>query len=172
VTKIKIIWLWPVTFYLSIILRFSHLSLDTASLSSFRASTLRLFERSTMVIPKKKKKKSKDKQKPRSMHLPLNGMVILQPGVLVTIAVMKVYEQSNLGRKRFIWLRLPYHCSSLKVVRTGTHTGQEPGGRSSDIKAMKEFCLLAWAPRLAQNPGPPAQGWHHPQWAGLSPINY
>jgi hypothetical protein len=29
-----------------------------------------------------------------------------------------------------IRLTRPHHCSSLKEVRTGTHTGQEPGVRS------------------------------------------
>jgi hypothetical protein len=52
----------------------------------------------------------------------------------VSIAVMKHYGQkSKLGRKEFIWLTLPYGCSSLKEVRTGTtgtQAGQEPGGRN------------------------------------------
>jgi hypothetical protein len=45
-------------------------------------------------------------------------------------------------------------------------------------KGMEVCCLLAYYPWLAQpaflkNPGPPAEGWwHHPQWAGLSPINH
>jgi hypothetical protein len=34
-----------------------------------------------------------------------------------------------LGRKEFILLTLPYHWSSLKAVKAGTETGQEPGGR-------------------------------------------
>ena len=38
----------------------------------------------------------------------------------VIIAVMKLHNQSNLGRKGFIWFMLPHHCSSLEEVRTGT----------------------------------------------------
>ena len=39
-----------------------------------------------------------------------------------------------MGKKGFIWLTLPY--SLLKEVRTGTQTGQEPGGRA-DAEAME-----------------------------------
>ena len=53
-------------------------------------------------------------------------------------------------RKGSFWLILLHHCLSLKVVRTGTHTGQEPGGGSSDREAMKEPCLLACSLWLAQ----------------------
>ena len=40
------------------------------------------------------------------------------------------WPKSKLVRKEFIWLTPPHCCSSSKEVRTGTHTGQEPGGRS------------------------------------------
>jgi hypothetical protein len=35
---------------------------------------------------------------------------------------MKHYDQSGnqLGKRGFIWLTLPYYCSSSKEVRTGT----------------------------------------------------
>jgi hypothetical protein len=36
----------------------------------------------------------------------------------------------SIGRKGFIWLTLPQHCSSLKAARTGMQMVQEPGGRS------------------------------------------
>jgi hypothetical protein len=39
-------------------------------------------------------------------------------------------EQRNLGKKSFVWLTCPDHSSSLREVRTGTRTGQAPGGRS------------------------------------------
>ena len=48
----------------------------------------------------------------------------------VSIAATKHSDQSNLKRKGFIRLTLPQHCSSSKEVRTGTHPGQDPGGRS------------------------------------------
>lgn len=48
----------------------------------------------------------------------------------VAIAVMKHYDQKHLGRKGFIVLMIPHHCSSSKKIRTGTQAWQEPGGRS------------------------------------------
>jgi hypothetical protein len=39
------------------------------------------------------------------------------------------HDQSNSGRKGFIWLMVPYCGAPLKNVRTGTQAGQEPGGR-------------------------------------------
>jgi hypothetical protein len=44
--------------------------------------------------------------------------------VRVTGAVMKHYGQSKLGRKGFIWLTVPYHCSASKEVRAGTQQGR------------------------------------------------
>jgi hypothetical protein len=38
--------------------------------------------------------------------------------------LLKHHDQSNLGMEGFIWPILPQHCSSLKEVRTGTHTGR------------------------------------------------
>ena len=38
--------------------------------------------------------------------------------------------KTKLRRKGFIWLTLPHYSLSLKEGRTGTQTGQEPGGRS------------------------------------------
>jgi hypothetical protein len=50
--------------------------------------------------------------------------------VRLSIAVMKHHGQSNLDKTGFIWIMLPHCCSSLKEVRTGTQTLQEPGGRN------------------------------------------
>lgn len=36
----------------------------------------------------------------------------------------------NLERKGFIWHMLPYHCSSVKEIHTGTQSGKEPEARS------------------------------------------
>jgi hypothetical protein len=49
-------------------------------------------------------------------------------------------KKSKLRRKRFIQLTLPYCCSSLKEVRTGTQAGQEAG---ADAEAM-EGCYFHW----------------------------
>jgi hypothetical protein len=49
----------------------------------------------------------------------------------VSIAAMKQSGQkSKLGRKGFIQCILPQHCPSLNEVRTRTHTGQDPRGKS------------------------------------------
>jgi hypothetical protein len=55
---------------------------------------------------------------------------VIRARLRVSIAVVKHHDESNLERKGFIQLTLPYHCSSLKEFRTGTHTGQDPGDRS------------------------------------------
>lgn len=47
--------------------------------------------------------------------------------VRVTVVVMKHHY---LGRKAFIRLTLPYRCSSIEELSTGTQTGQGPGGRN------------------------------------------
>jgi hypothetical protein len=50
--------------------------------------------------------------------------------VRASMTVMKHYDQSNLGRKGFVYLTLA-HCSpSLDEVWTRTQTEQKPGGRS------------------------------------------
>jgi hypothetical protein len=58
---------------------------------------------------------------------------------MVTIAVMKHHEQSNLGRKGFIQLTFPHHNLSSKEVGIGTQAG-------ADTEAMDEFCLLGCSP--------------------------
>lgn len=50
-------------------------------------------------------------------------------------------------------------------------------GAETDAEAMEEHCLPAYSSWLSacfflQNPGPPFQEWHHPQWAGSSSINH
>ena len=57
----------------------------------------------------------------------LREMVVL---AFLSVAATKHRDQkSKLGRKGFIRITLPQHCSSLKEVRTGTQARQEPGGR-------------------------------------------
>lgn len=43
--------------------------------------------------------------------------------IKVTLVVMENDEQSNLGRKEFISLTVPYNSSSSKGVRAGTKEG-------------------------------------------------
>jgi hypothetical protein len=56
-------------------------------------------------------------------------------------------NKKQLGRKGYIWLTLPYCCSSPKEVRTGTQAGQEAG---ADAEAMEGYSLLACLTGLAQ----------------------
>lgn len=41
--------------------------------------------------------------------------------------MMKHHDQRNLGRKGFVWLVFPHHCSPLKEVRAGTQAGLAAG---------------------------------------------
>ena len=80
----------------------------------------------------------------------------------------------KLESKGFIWLILPHDCSlkkekSKQELKPGRN--QETG---TDAEAMEGRCLLTCSlclsqPAFLQNPGPPAQGWHHPQSTGPSP---
>lgn len=57
--------------------------------------------------------------------------------VRVSVAAMKHHDQkSKKGGDGLIWLTFLYCCSSLKEVRAGTQTGQEP---RADAEA-KEGC--------------------------------
>jgi hypothetical protein len=66
--------------------------------------------------------------------------------IRVDTVVMTHHDQSNLGRKNFIWLTFPYHCSSSKEVRRGSQTRQELEA-GADEEAMKAFCLLVCSPQ-------------------------
>lgn len=87
------------------------------------------------------------------------------------ISMMKNHEQSYLERKVFICLTFP--CQ-LKEVRTGTKQGRDPEAEA-DAVAMEGCCLLAHSswfvhPAFLKNPGSPAQGRNHAQWAETAPL--
>ena len=64
--------------------------------------------------------------------------------VRVSIALMKHRGQkSKLGRKGFIWLILPHHCSSGQELIQGRNVEAGAGA-----EAMEECCLLACFPGL------------------------
>ena len=73
----------------------------------------------------------------------------MKVGVLVRVSIpaQTSWPRSKLGRKGFIWLTLPYCCSSPKEVRTGTPAGQKA---EADAEAMEECSLLACLLWLAQ----------------------
>jgi hypothetical protein len=79
--------------------------------------------------------------------------------------VIKHCDQKHLGED----YRVLHHSPSLREARTGTQGRNLEAG--ADAEAMEGCCLLAcssWFSQSAfiQNPGPSAQGWPHPQWAG------
>lgn len=67
----------------------------------------------------------------------------------VTIAVMKLHDQSNLGKKEFISLIVPYGLSS-GAMRAGTQKWQKSGGGSRYRDQEECCCLLDCSPWLAQ----------------------
>lgn len=98
-----------------------------------------------------------------------NSGMIQSTTVLVRVATVVInhHDQSNLGRKNFSWLTLPYHCSSLKGVRTGSQTGQEleaalmkrPWRGAADWIALHSIVFLIEVKS-------------YPQWAGPFHINH
>jgi hypothetical protein len=84
------------------------------------------------------------------------------------------WPRSKLGRKGFIQLPHCYHHQRKSGQKLTQGRNLEAG---ADAEAMKVCCLLDCFPWLAQpaflqNPEPPAQGWHHPQWAGPSLLDH
>jgi hypothetical protein len=61
--------------------------------------------------------------------------------VRFAIAAMRHHNPGNLGREEFI--QLPHYCSSLKEVRTGPHTGKEPGGMEDAASWVVPYGLLS-----------------------------
>lgn len=65
------------------------------------------------------------------MHFTFVSSALLPVLGRVSIATVKHYGQNNkLGRKVLFRFTLPHWCSPLKVVRTATQAGKEPGGGS------------------------------------------
>jgi len=101
--------------------------------------------------------------------------------VRATTAVMKHHDQKQFGKKGFLCLILPYHCSSSKEVRTGTQTGQEPEGRGwgrghggmlfTSLLLMDCSAWFLIDPRTT-SPGtaPPRVGWALPHQSLCSRI--
>ena len=77
--------------------------------------------------------------------------------VRVSIPAQTSWPRSELGRKGFIRLTLPYCCSS---PRTGTQAGQEA---RADAEAMEGCSLLACSACSLIEPRLPAKRWPHPQ---------
>ena len=67
-----------------------------------------------------------------------------------------------MGRAGLVVLTVPHHYSSLKEVRTGTHTGpnSEAGAEAENMEECVLLLRSSWLaqPAFLQNPGPPVSG--------------
>ena len=89
------------------------------------------------------------------------------------------YDQtSKFGRKGFTLLN---SCSSLKEIRTGTHTGQEAGGRSwcrghggvlltGLLPVACSTCFLIEPRTTRAGMTPPTMGWALPHWSVIEKM--
>ena len=84
--------------------------------------------------------------------------------------------KKNVAEEGIFQLTLPHCCSSPKEVWTGAHTEEEleAGTDAEAMEGAAYWFASSWLaqPAFLQNPGPPAQGWLHPQWAGPSPTDH
>lgn len=84
----------------------------------------------------------------------LVSMVILNPIVFVRVPIAvrkKKHDQCNFSRKGFIWLMIPYHCSSQNEVMTGTQNSNLDAGADAETengrviqRPQREGCRLAY----------------------------
>jgi hypothetical protein len=87
--------------------------------------------------------------------------------------------KSRLGRKGFVQLTLPHSCLSLKKARTGTQTGQDPGGRGHGRVLFPGLLPMAWSVYFLIEPGttspgiaPPIMGWALFHWSLIEKMLY
>jgi len=76
-------------------------------------------------------------------------------------------DEEHVGEERVYFA---YTSTSLVITEGSWGRNMEA---EADEEASEGCCLLhcsSWPaqPAFLQNPGPPAQGWPHPQWAGSS----
>lgn len=88
------------------------------------------------------------------------------------VSLMKHHDERTIQVERIYLVYTSYCGSSSKM------SGQELKlGGNLEAGTMEGCHLLVCSSWLSQpaflyNPGLPASGWHHPQWAGSSPINH
>ena len=91
--------------------------------------------------------------------------------------------KSKLGRKGLIQLTLPHRCSSLKEVKTGIQTEQEPGGSSwcrghGGVLLISLLFMACWVYLLKESnmisPGmaPPTVEQAFPYWPLIAKTSY
>lgn len=91
---------------------------------------------------------------------------------LTPVALIKATAPRGLEREGSIWFISPDHCPARREIRAGTQAGQEPGGsnrcRGHEGVLLTSLLPMAYSAALVYTPGPCAQGWYQPQWAGPS----
>lgn len=103
----------------------------------------------------------------QSVHGPSEKQHLVQRSVsLLSVAVINMVTESNLGKKGFICLTHPEHSSSLREWRA----------RPQELKqqTLLPGCSQRFTPQpvFSHNSGSPAQERRHPQLAGPSHINH
>lgn len=88
---------------------------------------------------------------------------------LSTVVLMTI---SNLGRKGFAWLRLPWHGPWLREAGKAGAGAEAVEDAASWLAPHGLLTLPASGPHADSTYGPPAQEWPRPQRAGLSHINH
>lgn len=90
-----------------------------------------------------------------------------------TVAMIKHQDQKQLGEQRVYFTHRSMQQFFIKSTE-GRNSDMESG---DDTEAMEECHLLANFPGLVQaafleNPRPPAQEWHHLEWAETSSMSH
>jgi hypothetical protein len=89
------------------------------------------------------------------------------------------WPKSKFEGKGFIQHTLPHCCSSVKKVRTGTHTGKDSEGRGwcrghGGMLLTGLLSLLSYRTRTQRCPGmaAPTMGWTLPHWLLIEQMPY
>jgi hypothetical protein len=98
----------------------------------------------------------------------------LTPCHRVSVAAMKQHNQqaSWRGKGLFsLYFHIPVHHQRKSGLELTQGRNPESGADAEDTESDAYWIACSGLAHLAflQNPGPPAQGWHHPQWA-LPPL--
>ena len=98
-------------------------------------------------------------------------IVLISVFIKVYIAMIKHHNQKRFEQDSvYFTLQFSGHTPSLREIRAGTqgrNMWQEVNrGHGGALRVG-----LFTQPAFLDNPGPPAQGWHHPEWPGLFHIS-
>ena len=80
--------------------------------------------------------------------------------------------KGKLWGKGLFGFRFPHCCSSPNEVRTGTQTGQDPGGRDRGRMLLTDLFSVAYSACFLIEPRLSAPRWHHSQWASGALLHW